>query len=115
MKKIKLLNLKLVNFKGIKEFGIDLNGNDVKIFGENGTGKTTLFDAFVWLLFNKDSANNSTNRMGIKTVDSQGNVIHRLDHEVEATLQVDDDKLTLKKVYKEQWTKQRGSVTESFS
>src|SRR5690625_3359002 len=113
MKTIKLLNLKLVNFKGIKEFELDVNGNDVSVFGENGTGKTTLFDAFVWLLFNKDSSNNA--QFDIKTLDSNGNVIHKLNHEVEATLLVDGKELTLKKVYKEKWTKKRGSITESFS
>src|SRR5690625_810803 len=113
MRKIQLLNLKLVNFKGIKSFQVDFNGNDTKVFGENGTGKTTLFDAFVWLLFNKDS-NNSSN-FDIKTLDKDGNVIHKLDHEVEATLLVDGKELILKKVYKERWTKQRGSATESFS
>lgn len=113
MKTIKLLNLKLVNFKGIKEFELDVNGNDVSVFGENGTGKTTLFDAFVWLLFNKDSQNKTD--FEIKTLDSNGNVIHKLNHEVEATLLVDGKELTLKKVYKEKWTKKRGSITESFS
>jgi len=113
MKTIKLLNLKLVNFKGIKEFELDVDGNDVSIFGENGTGKTTLFDAFVWLLFNKDSQNKAD--FEIKTLDSNGNVIHKLNHEVEATLLVDGKELTLKKVYKEKWTKKRGSITESFS
>src|SRR5690625_4570389 len=113
MKKIQLLNLKLVNFKGIKGFELVLNGNDTKVYGENGTGKTTLFDAFVWLLFNKDSNNRSD--FGIKTLDKDGNVMHRLDHEVEAKMLVDDKQLTLRKVYKEKWTKKRGSVTESFS
>src|SRR5690625_2233585 len=113
MKQIKLLNLKLSNFKGIKELEIDINGNDTRVYGDNGTGKTTIFDAFVWLLFNKDSNNNSN--FDIKTLDNDGNVIHRLDHEVEATLLIDGKETTLKKVYKEKWTKRRGSVTESFS
>src|SRR5690625_5188538 len=113
MKQIKLLNLKLSNFKGIKELEIDINGNDTRVYGDNGTGKTTIFDAFVWLLFNKDSNNNSN--FDIKTLDNDGNVIHRLDHEVEATLLIDGKETTLKKVYKEKWTKKRGSATESFS
>lgn len=113
MKIIKLLHLKLVNFKGIKEFELNASGNDINIFGDNATGKTTLFDAFVWLLFNKDSSNRST--FDIKTLDDAGNVINKLDHEVEATLLVDGKELTLKKVYKEQWTKKRGSLTDSFT
>src|SRR5690625_1769491 len=113
MKEIKLMNLKLVNFKGIKELEINFDGKDTSIYGENGTGKTTIFDAFVWLLFDKDSLNNSTQNFGIKTLDAVGNIIHKLDHEVEAVLLVDDKKLTLKKTYREQWTKKRGTNTEN--
>ena len=112
MKTIKLLNLKLTNFKGIKSFELNANGEDMKVFGENATGKTTIFDAFVWLLFGKDSQNST--QFEIKTL-RDGKPIHKLNHEVEATLLVDGQELTLKKVYKEKWTKKRGSVTESFS
>src|SRR5690625_2929964 len=113
MKRIKLLNMRLINFKGIKDLEIDFNGDDTRIYGENGTGKTTVFDAFVWLLFNKDSNNNSN--FDIKTLDNDGNVIHRLDHEVEATLLIDGKETTLKKVYKEKWTRHRSAIEETFS
>lgn len=113
MKTMKLLALKLRNFKGIRDFAIDAQGNHVKVFGDNATGKTTLFDAFTWLLFNKDSQNKAD--FQIKTLDKQGNPIHKLDHEVEASLLVDGKEITLRKVYKEKWTKTRGSATESFS
>src|SRR5699024_4831771 len=112
MKTIKLLNLKLTNFKGIKSFELNANGEDMKVFGENATAKTTVFDSFVWLLFGKDSQNST--QFEIKTL-RDGKPVHKLNHEVEATLLVDGQELTLKKVYKEKWTKKRGSVTESFS
>lgn len=114
MKTIKLLNLKLTNFKGIKEFELAADGQDINAFGDNGTGKTTLFDAFVWVLFDKDSLNNSTGKFDLKTL-RNGKAVSKLNHEVEVTLLVDDKELTLKKVYKEKWTKQRGSNVESFS
>ena len=110
--KIKLLNLKLVNFKGVKEFELQADGEDIKVFGDNATGKTTVFDSFVWLLFGKDSQNST--QFEIKTL-RDGKPIHKLNHEVEATLLVDGQELTLKKVFKEKWTKKRGSATESFS
>ncbi|MGM8212603.1 hypothetical protein ACLIBH_07395 [Virgibacillus sp. W0430] len=112
MKDIRLLNLKLTNFKGIKYFELNAAGNDIKVFGDNATGKTTLFDAFVWLLFSKDSSNST--KFEIKTL-LDGKTIHNLDHEVEASLLVDGKQLVLKKVYKEQWTKKRGSVTKEFT
>lgn len=114
MKTIKLINLKLVNFKGVKEFELDADGQDMNVFGDNATGKTTLFDAFVWVLFDKDSSNNSTGKFDLKTLDD-GKPISKLNHEVEVTLSIDGTEKKLKKVYSEKWTKQRGSNTESFS
>lgn len=114
MKQIKLINLKLINFKGIKEFELAANGNDLSVFGANATGKTTLFDAFVWLLFDKDSRNASTSNFNVKTL-VDGKPINKIEHSVEAVLEVDGDRKSLKKVYKEKWTKKRGSNVENFS
>lgn len=109
MKQIKILSLNLRNFKGIKEVTIPTaGGNDVNIYGENATGKTTIMDAFIWLLFNKDSQN-STN-FNIKTLDEEGNVIHGLEHEVIGKLDIDGNEIELQKIYKEIWTKPRGQV-----
>jgi len=110
---MKLNKLKLRNFKGIRNFTLDTQGKDVEIFGDNGTGKTTLADAASWLLFNKDSQNKSD--FEIKTLDANGEPLHGLDHEVEAVLAIDDRVLTLRKVYHENWTKKRGSADKEFS
>src|SRR5690625_3093952 len=111
MKQIKLLSLKLRNFKGIRELEINFNGDNASIFGANEAGKTTVFDSFVWLLFNKDS-NNRTD-FEIKTMEND-KVIHHLDHEVEATLLVDNKELNLKKVFRERWTKKSGELEQKF-
>jgi len=50
-----LQNLRLENFKGIHNFEATFDGQDARILAENGAGKTTLFDAWLWLLFGKDS------------------------------------------------------------
>ncbi|NIK12841.1 AAA family ATPase [Alkalibacillus almallahensis] len=110
---IKLLNLKLVNFKGVKEFELNAEGQNVKVYGDNATGKTTIADGFQWLLFDKDSSNKKD--FQIKQVDEHGQELHNLDHEVEATFLINNQELTLKKVYKEKWTKKRGSVNKEFS
>ncbi|KIO60201.1 hypothetical protein B4065_0127 [Caldibacillus thermoamylovorans] len=113
MKEIRLLELNLKNFKGIKSFSLKANGNNVRVFGDNATGKTTLFDSFVWLLFDKDS--NNRKDFSIKTLDKSGRVIHNLDHEVEAVFLVDGKTLTLKKVFSEKWTKKRGAAVSEFT
>ena len=111
---MRLLRLILRNFKGIREFTLDAQGENISVFGDNATGKTTIFDAFSWLLFDKDSANRKD--FDIKTLTEDGQAIHGLDHEVEAVLLLDSGKeLTLKKTYREKWTKKRGSAKAEFT
>ncbi|WP_025727747.1 AAA family ATPase [Heyndrickxia ginsengihumi] len=113
MTTIKLLNLTLKNFKGVRQFELRVNGNNADVYGDNATGKTTLFDAFNYLLFDKDSQNKKD--FSLKTRDKDGQEIHNLEHEVEAILLVDDTQLSLKKVFKEKWSKKRGAVTPEFT
>lgn len=112
MKNIKLLNLSLTNFKGIKKFDLQADGQDLNIYAQNEGGKTTIFDAFTWLLFNKGS--NDEKDFGIKTI-RDGKVVNNLNHEVEATLFIGDQKHIFKKVFKEKWTQKKGSPTKEFS
>lgn len=109
---MKLLKLKLKNFKGIKSLELKANGEDLRIFGDNATGKTTVYDSFLWLLFDKDSQNKAD--FAIKTLDKDGNVIHKLDHEVEGTFLVDGDEIVLRKTYREKWVKPRGKAEQEF-
>lgn len=55
MKNISLKSIRIHNFKGISDLMIEPNGKSIDIFGDNDTGKTTIYDAFLWCLFNKDS------------------------------------------------------------
>jgi hypothetical protein len=111
---MKLLTLKIKNFKGIRDFTIDPQGNDLSIYAENGTGKTTVADAYYWLLFGKDSLGRKDYE--IKTIGEDGEPIHFLDHSVEGIFETENgDKLTLARTYKEKWVKQRGSATDSFT
>ena len=110
---LRINKLVLQNFKGIKSLEIDAGGSNLTIYGDNATGKTTVFDAFMWLLFNKDSLGRSD--FGIKTQDENGNVIHNLEHSVECELAIDNSILTLRKVFTEKWTKKRGSADAEFT
>ena len=112
MKEIKLMNLTLKNFKGIKDFAIDVNGNDARIYGDNATGKTTLYDAFLWLLFNKDSQNRT--KFSIKTITPDGKEMNNMENEVEATFLVDGVELTLKKVHFENWARAKNAPEAKF-
>lgn len=107
-----LKKLSLKNFKGIKDLAIDFSQN-TNIFGDNGTGKTTVADAFMWLLFDKDSYDRTS--FEIKTLDSNNEVIHGLEHEVSGTLEVNNKDLILTKIYKEKWTKKRGEAEKQLT
>lgn len=113
MKTIAIERLTLRNFKGIKEFILTTSGCDCSIFGDNGTGKTTLFDAFCWLLFDKDSQGKAA--FEVKTLTREGEVLHGLEHEVECILNVDGRATTLRKILTEKWTKKRGSAQSEFT
>ncbi|WP_324069870.1 MAG: AAA family ATPase [Flavobacterium sp.] len=112
MKTIKLISIALTNFKGLKSTTINFEDN-TQIYGANGTGKTTIADAFTWLLFGKDTTDRKD--FEIKTLDHNGKVIPQIDHEVSATLLIDNDPLTLRRVLKENWVKKRGNEEREFS
>lgn len=108
MKRILLKKLAIQNFKGCRERIIEF-GETTNIFGANASGKTTIMDAFCWLMFNKDST--GTEKFEIRPKDSDGNMIDNVEIMVEAALVVDGMTITLQKVQKQNWTKRRGTDT----
>lgn len=113
MKEVIIKQMKLVNFKGLRDFTIEFNGSVTSVLGKNGSGKTTIFDAFTWLLFGKDSEDRKS--FNIKTLDAQGVAIPRIPHEVSAIITVDGEEIILCRRYNEKWQKKRGSATEEFT
>ena len=109
---IKIKTLKLENFKGIKDLTIDFK-DTTNIYGDNAVGKTTIFDAYSWLLWDKDSLNRKD--FAIKPYDKNGDEVHNLESIVEGDFVFGDTDLTLKKIYKEVWTKKRGSTQAEFT
>lgn len=107
-----LESMKIRNFKGLREQDIEFNPISTTICGENATGKTTVVDAFTWLLFEKDSKGRS--QFEIKTLED-GEPLHGLDHSVEGIFKIDGRQMKLKKIYKEVWTKRRGDNHETFT
>ena len=112
MQEMILKTLVLQNFKGIENLTIDFK-NDTQILGANGSGKTSIFDAYSWLLWDKDS--NSRKDFDIKPFAENGETKHGLESTVTGHFELDGQPLKLSKTYKEIWTKKRGNVDAVFS
>ena len=115
MKSIVIEKLTLENFKCHRHFVLELGGRSAALFGDNATGKSSVYDALTWLLFGKDSKGNGEKNIDIKPLDREGNV---KDHEavtaVEAVFSCDGEQLSLKRTLREVWATKRGSSTLSF-
>ncbi len=116
--KTELINMKLKrmilqNFMKYTHKEIDFNKNKTQIFGENGSGKTTIQTAYIWVLTDKDL--NGNNAFEIKTKDVFGEVQHGLDHSVELVI-IDDNnqEISLKKIYKEDYSTIKGTGEKIF-
>lgn len=113
MKEVVILRLELRNFKGLRSLDLDFDGMSRAIYGDNATGKTTIYDAFTWLLFGVDSLGQTA--FDIKPLDQDGHVAdHAAITSVEADLLVDGQHRTLKRTHYEKWSKKRGSANETF-
>ena len=111
--KIEITKLVLHNFKGARHLEVSLLPGMNKVAGMNATGKTTIFDAFLWNLFGKDSDDRTD--FNVKTLNPDGEPEHHLEHSVELTMKVDDQTITFKRVLEEKWTKPKGQKEAIFS
>lgn len=103
-----LKSIHMENFKGIKSLDVNFS-NKTNIKGQNAAGKTTIFDAFTWLLFNKNSAGEE--KFNVRPLDKDGNRIDNVEIKVVAVLDVDGKEVELSKVQKQNWVKKRGTDT----
>lgn len=112
---IRLKSIHLENFKCHKSLTITLDGRNASIYGDNATGKTSVYDALTWLLFGKDSAGNGEKNIEIKPLAPDGSVKdHQAITEVEAVLLADGEEICLKRTYKEAWSTKRGSSEATY-
>lgn len=111
MKKVILKSLSLTNWKGEKQRTTEFNEVETTISGENGLGKTRHFDAFMWLLFGKDSQDRKD--FNIKSI-VDGKPLEKVECEVSGVLYVDGGEISLRRAYVEDWVKPRGQVEQVF-
>lgn len=111
MKTLFLKSLKIENFKGCKKREIQF-GSVTDIYGDNGTGKTTIDDAFTWLLFDRDSAGST--KFGVRPRNEDKSLVNHVEIMVEGEFEVDGSPISLKKVQKQNWVKKRGTGTQEL-
>ena len=116
MKEIKLVRLEIENFKCFRHLRLDFNGRNAEISGENAVGKTTVFDAFMWVLFSKSSNGCGSKNFEVKPLGKDGSVIdHNALTSVEVVLDVSGEEIALRRTYKEKWETRRGSSEAVFA
>lgn len=113
MKEIIIKQITLLNFKGVRDLTIHFDSRVTNISGRNGLGKTTIFDAFTWLLFGKDSQDRK--KFDLKTLDSSGRIIAQLPHEVSAIIAINGEEVRLTRRFSEKWVKRAGETEPVFT
>lgn len=112
MKEIKLSKMHLVNWRGAKDRYADFGDcTETDITGDNGTGKSTFFDAFIWLLYGKDQFGRKDFQI---TPIVNHKTMNRVDSAVTAELVVDGELVTLNRTYHPKWVRHAGDKEESF-
>ena len=115
MKEIKINRLTLENFKCHDRLDLLAEGRSVSIYGDNATGKTSIYDALTWLLFGKDSQGNGEKNIDIKPLDGNGEVKdHQAITSVEAEFTVNGEVQTFQRTYREVWATRRGTGTPVY-
>lgn len=110
MTEIRINSIHYKNFKGFKDYKLELDGKSAKAIGPNGSGKTSLADGLLWLFFGKDTTGMNLNP---KPLDENNKEILGLEPTVEAELVINGQVTTLKRVMTETWTKPRGQLENS--
>ena len=111
MKRITIEELHLLNFRGARDVRVSFTAGTNIVCGDNGTGKSTLMDAFLWVLFGKDADDRKD--CEIKRIEA-GETLRRTDATVECQLSVDGRLHTLRRSLREVWSKPRGATEPVF-
>lgn len=115
---MKLLKITLANFKGHKLRSVEFSPTITRIYGANGTGKTSIFDGFCWLLWQKDSDDRTqSGTVSFYPFDpgKQGEVLHNVVVSVEAVLEIDGAQHVLCRTMQEKWTTPNGTELPRFT
>lgn len=110
---MKILRLTLENFQGVAGTSFKFDGKSADIYGDNGTGKTTVMNAHCWILFGRSGS--GIKGYTPKSNDAEGGVKHNLDHAAEETIELENgEQRTYSRIYHEVYKKTRGKADPEF-
>ena len=106
MKTIQLTRMELQNFKGVAQASYEFT-DQTNICGGNGTGKSTIYEAYLWTLFDKSQSGSQSK---VQPLDENNEVRHKLTTSVKLYLTIDGNPLIVERTLKENWVKPRGTA-----
>lgn len=77
-------------------FKINFDGTNTNVYGDNDAGKTSIYDAFLWTMFHKDSKDRS--KFNWKPLDEKNKTIEGLQTSVTVILTVDGKDIGFSKI-----------------
>lgn len=89
MRTITLNKMHIANFKCIQDLEISYDGKNTLIAGYNGTGKSTIADAYFWAVTGKNTA--SVARFEVRPRNDRGNEVHDVITSVEIEFSVAEE------------------------
>lgn len=100
MRTITLESIEIRNFKGVRHLFMESKGRHCVITGDNGTGKTSIYDAYLWCLFGTTSSPNTK----VQTLNKNNDVIHHIETSVTMVLRIDNEyNITVESRLNEKW------------
>lgn len=115
MKEIIIKKISMENFKKFHAKTIEFGDRVTSIFGQNYRGKSSVADAFSWVMFNKSSTGNvEGSQFRPRRYDENGVNVDHVDVMVEMILLVNGEEVKIKKVQKQEWVRHRGDDYDSY-
>lgn len=112
MRQVKIKKMHVENFKGLRLFDVDFAPDVTRISGANGTGKTTLHDAYLWLVTGTDSSGRSDFR--VQPIGEDGATVDHLLTSVSCTMSIDGTEHVLRRTLEQKWSRKRGAKEDTM-
>lgn len=114
MKQLKIKKISIENFAGLKNQVFEFNGNNARVYGANGTGKTTTATALQWLLFDK-GLDGSTKSFNPVPLDENNEEEYELIPTVEVELDDNGKILKIRKESHPKYTTNKATNRKEYS